>query len=127
MRPTCNLIAISNRIAGCVIFRKVRTISKTHLPKCRKIARKIDTHKPEQIDPNTKPKNITKHIKNIKYFKVGVGEKNKTAFFNDEINNYKNSGSYEISNKYSGKKILINSIDQNQDDGLHEQFPSSNS
>ena len=50
-------------------------------------------------------------IKNIKYFKVGVGEKNKTAFFNDEIKNYKNSGSYEISNKYSGKEISIDSID----------------
>jgi FkbM family methyltransferase len=50
-------------------------------------------------------------IKNIKYFKVGIGEKNKTEFFNDEIKNYKNSGSYEISNKYTDKKILINSID----------------
>ena len=69
------------------------------------------------FDPSEKALNQLKDniklndIKNIKYFKVGVGEKNKTAFFNDEIKNYKNSGSYEISNKYSGKKILINSID----------------
>ena len=69
------------------------------------------------FDPSEKALNQLKDniklndIKNIKYFKVGVGEKNKTAFFNDEIKNYKNSGSYEISNKYSGNKILINSID----------------
>ncbi len=60
---------------------------------------------------------VLNDIKNIKYFNVGVGEKNKTAFFNDEIKNYNNSGSYEISNKYSGKKILINSIDNLIDDG----------
>ena len=69
------------------------------------------------FDPSEKALNQLKDnielngIKNIKYFKVGVGEKNKTAFFNDEIKNYKNSGSYEINNKNLGKKILINSID----------------
>jgi FkbM family methyltransferase len=69
------------------------------------------------IDPSEKALNQLKDniklndIKNIEYFKIGVGEKNKNAFFNDEIKNYKNSGSYEISNKYSGKKILIDSID----------------
>ena len=56
-------------------------------------------------------------IKNIKHFNLGVGEKHKTAFFNDDIKNYDNSGLYEISNKYSGKKILINSIDNLIDDG----------
>ena len=69
------------------------------------------------FDPSEKALNqlkdniVLNDIKNIKYFNVGVGEKNKTAFFNDEIKNYNNSGSYEISNKYSGNKILINSID----------------
>ena len=69
------------------------------------------------FDPSEKALNqlkdniVLNDIKNIKYFNVGVGEKNKTAFFNDEIKNYKNSGSYEISNKYTDKKILINSID----------------
>ena len=58
------------------------------------------------FDPSEKALNqlkdniVLNDIKNIKYFNVGVGEKNKTAFFNDEIKNYKNSGSYEISNKY---------------------------
>ena len=75
------------------------------------------------FDPSEKALNqlkdniVLNDIKNIKYFNVGVGEKNKTVFFNDEIKNYNNSGSYEISNKYSGKKILINSIDNLIDDG----------
>ena len=69
------------------------------------------------FDPSEKASNHLKDnielnsIKNIKYFKVGIGEKSKTTFFDDEIKNYKNSGSYEINNKNSGKKILINSID----------------
>jgi len=75
------------------------------------------------FDPSEKALNqlkdniVLNDIKNIKYFNVGVGEKNKTAFLNDEIKNYNNSGSYEISNKYSGNKILINSIDNLIDDG----------
>ena len=84
-----------------------------------KIKNKINVY---CFDPSEKALNqlqdniVLNDIKNIKYFNVGVGEKNKTAFFNDEIKNYNNSGSYEISNKYSGKKILINSIDNLIDD-----------
>ena len=69
------------------------------------------------FDPSEKVLNQLKDniklndIKNIKYFKIGVGEKKRTAFFNDEIKNYKNSGSYEISDNYLGKHILIDSID----------------
>ena len=75
------------------------------------------------FDPSKKALNQLKDnillndIKNIKHFNLGVGEKHKTAFFNDDIKNYNNSGLYEISNKYSGKKILINSIDNLIDDG----------
>jgi len=75
------------------------------------------------FDPSEKALNQLKNnivlndIKNIKYFNLGVGEKNKTVFFNDDIKNYNNSGSYEISNKYSDKKISINSIDNLIDDG----------
>ena len=85
-----------------------------------KIKNKINVY---CFDPSEKALNqlqdniVLNDIKNIKYFNVGVGEKNKTAFFNDEIKNYNNSGSYEISNKHSGKKILINSIDNLIDDG----------
>ena len=69
------------------------------------------------FDPSEKALNHLKDnielngIQNIKFFKIGIGEKNKTAFFNDELKNYKNSGAYEINNKNSGKIILINSID----------------
>ena len=75
------------------------------------------------FDPSKKALNQLKDnillndIKNIKYFNLGVGEKHKFAFFNDDIKNYNNSGLYEISNKYSGKKILINSIDNLIDEG----------
>ncbi len=82
------------------------------------------------FDPSEKALNQLKdnirlnNIKNIKYFKVGVGEKKKTVYFDDEIKNYKNSGSYEINNKNLGKKILINSIDNLIEDG--EIIPEKN-
>ena len=38
-------------------------------------------------------------------------KKKKFVYFDDEINHYNNSGSYEINNKNLGKKILVNSID----------------
>ena len=85
-----------------------------------KIKNKINVY---CFDPSKKALNQLKDnillndIKNIKLFNLGVGEKHKTAFFNDDIKNYNNSGLYEINNKYSGKKILINSIDNLIDDG----------
>ena len=50
-------------------------------------------------------------IKKIKYFNLGIGEKNKTVFFDDNIKNYKNSGSFEINQSQIGYKIKVNSID----------------
>ena len=50
------------------------------------------------FDPSEKALNQLKDniklndIKNIKYFKVGIGEKKKIAHFNDKLENYKNSG-----------------------------------
>ena len=79
-----------------------------------KIKNKINVY---CFDPSEKALNQLKEniklndIQNIKHFKIGIGEKNRTAFLNDEIKNYKNSGSYEINNKNLGSKILINSID----------------
>ena len=79
-----------------------------------KIKNKINVY---CFDPSEKALNQLKEniklndIQNIKHFKIGIGEKKRTAFFNDEIKNYKNSGSYEINNKNLGSKILINSID----------------
>jgi FkbM family methyltransferase len=69
------------------------------------------------FDPSEKALNQLKdnielnNIKNIKHFNIGIGEKKKSVYFDDEIQNYKNSGSYEINNKNLGKKIEINSID----------------
>jgi len=82
------------------------------------------------FDPSEKALNQLKDnirlndIKNIKYFKLGVGEKEKTVYFDDEIKNYKNSGSYEINNNNLGKKILINSIDNLIED--REIIPKKN-
>ena len=50
-------------------------------------------------------------IKKIKYFNLGIGEKNKTVFFDDNIKNYKNSGSFEINHNQIGYKMKVNSID----------------
>lgn len=79
-----------------------------------KLNNKIDVY---CFDPSEKALNQLKdniklnNIKNIKYFKIGIGEKKKFEFFDDEIQNYKNSGSYEVNHNNLGKKILINSID----------------
>jgi len=51
------------------------------------------------------------NLKNIKYFKLGIGETKRSVFFDDNLNNYKNSGSYQINNKSIGYKINIDSID----------------
>lgn len=50
-------------------------------------------------------------IKKIKYFNLGIGEKNKSVFFDDNIKNYKNSGSFEINKSQIGYKVKVNSID----------------
>ena len=51
------------------------------------------------------------NLKNIKYFELGIGEVRKSVFFDDDLINYKNSGSYQINNKNIGYKINIDSID----------------
>ena len=61
----------------------------------------------DRLDENINLNNL----KNIKYFKLGIGEKKGKVYFDDDINNYKNSGSFEINNKNFGYKIDIDSID----------------
>lgn len=51
------------------------------------------------------------NIQNITCFNIGIGEKEKYVFFDDNIENFKNSGSFQINNSNLGKKIKINSID----------------
>ncbi len=61
----------------------------------------------DRLDENINLNNL----KNIKYYKLGIGEKKGKVYFDDDINNYKNSGSFEINNKNLGYKINIDSID----------------
>ena len=57
-------------------------------------------------------------IKNIKFFQIGIGDKEKIANFDDNLKNYKNSGSYQINDYNDGTKIDINSIDNLILDGI---------
>tara|TARA_B100000989_G_C19472822_1_gene441506 strand:- start:315 stop:1178 length:864 start_codon:yes stop_codon:yes gene_type:complete len=50
-------------------------------------------------------------VKNIRYFHLGIGEKEKIVKFDDETKNFKNSASYRIKNNGEGTKIKLNSID----------------
>lgn len=51
------------------------------------------------------------NIKNIKYFNFGIGEKNEEKIFDQNIENFKNNGSYRFTNKKNGKKVKIFSLD----------------
>jgi len=57
-------------------------------------------------------------IKNIKFFQIGIGEKVKKVNFDDNLTNYKNSGSYQVIDSNAGTKIDINSIDNLILDGI---------
>ena len=57
-------------------------------------------------------------IKNIKFFQIGIGEKLKKVNFDDNLSNYKNSGSYQVIDSNAGTKIDINSIDNLILDGI---------
>ena len=61
----------------------------------------------KKLEENIKLNNI----QNITYFDIGIGETEKYVFFDDNIENFKNSGSYQVNNSNIGKKIKINSID----------------
>ena len=69
------------------------------------------------FDPSEKSiSRIKENIKlnkifNIELFNIGIAEKRKKVFFDDNINNYKNSGSFQISSNNHGKEILVESID----------------
>ena len=50
-------------------------------------------------------------IRNIKYFNLGIGEKNEIKFFDDDIKKYSNSGSYRFVNNKTKKKIKLFKLD----------------
>ena len=50
-------------------------------------------------------------IKNIKYFNLGISDKNETKYFDDNIKNYSNSGSYRFVQNKTNKKIKLFKLD----------------
>ena len=50
-------------------------------------------------------------VKNINYFNIGIGEKNTEMYFNEEINDLKNDGSFRFTENKSKKKINIYKLD----------------
>lgn len=57
-------------------------------------------------------KNISLNkIKNIKFLNLGICEKNKIEYFDDNIKNYNNSGSYRFVKNITKKKINLYKLD----------------
>ena len=50
-------------------------------------------------------------IKNINYFNIGIGDKNTEAYFNEDIDNLKNDGSFRFTQNSNNEKIKIYKLD----------------
>jgi len=50
-------------------------------------------------------------IKNINYFNIGIGDKNTEAYFNENIDNLKNDGSFRFTQNKNNEKINIYKLD----------------
>ena len=50
-------------------------------------------------------------ITNIIYFNIGIGDKNKEAYFNEDINNLKNDGSFRFTQNKNNKIVKIYKLD----------------
>ncbi len=50
-------------------------------------------------------------IKNINYFNIGIGDKNTEMYFNEEIKDLKNDGSFRFTKNKNNKKINIYKLD----------------
>ena len=50
-------------------------------------------------------------IRNIRYFNIGIGDKNTEAYFNEDINDFKNDGSFRFTQNKNKKKIKIYKLD----------------
>ena len=56
--------------------------------------------------------NITLNkIKNIKYLNLGIGSKNQINYFDDNIDNFKNSGSFRFTKRKTNKKVKTFKLD----------------
>ena len=81
------------------------------------IAKKFKNNEIYSFDASKKEivnleKNIKlNNIKNIKYFNFGVGEKNTIKYFNDNIEDFKNSGSYRFEENKTKNKVKIFKLD----------------
>ena len=51
------------------------------------------------------------NIKNIKYFNIGVGDKNTEMYFNEDVNILKNDGSFRFTKNKNKNKIKIYKLD----------------
>ena len=78
------------------------------------IAKKFKDKNIYALDASTKAiyelkKNINLNkIKNIKYFNIGIGDKNSEVYFNEDIKKLKNDGSFRFSkNKTKQKKKVV--------------------
>ena len=50
-------------------------------------------------------------ITNINYFNIGIGDKNTEAYFNEDISDLKNDGSFRFTQNKNNKKIKIYKLD----------------
>tara|TARA_B100001057_G_scaffold498812_1_gene607193 strand:+ start:1233 stop:2102 length:870 start_codon:yes stop_codon:yes gene_type:complete len=50
-------------------------------------------------------------IKNISYFNIGIGDKNTEAYFNEDISDLKNDGSFRFTQNQNNEKIKIYKLD----------------
>ena len=50
-------------------------------------------------------------IKNINYFNIGIGDKNTEMYFNEDVNDLKNDGSFRFTQNKNNKKINIYKLD----------------
>ncbi len=50
-------------------------------------------------------------VKNINYFNIGIGDKNSEMYFNEEVNDLKNDGSFRFTQNSNNKKINIYKLD----------------
>ena len=50
-------------------------------------------------------------VKNINYFNIGIGDKNKEMYFNENVNDLKNDGSFRFTQNKNNKKINIYKLD----------------
>ena len=81
------------------------------------IAKKFEDQNIYAFDASKKAINNLKQninlnkIKNINYFNIGIGDKNIEAYFDEDIDNLKNDGSFRFTQNSNNEKIKIYKLD----------------